>query len=140
MLAKRFCKNFGLLFLGPLIVACVFGISLFFFIKFEVHSLHVNNTTLVTGKPATVSYSISTPPPALVVKRISVGEYTLVRPTESYTRVYLGFVRGFDTSTFGPKTLDYTTSSKPIFNSGRPYNFRRLPKFMRPTATWRSGM
>lgn len=137
---KSAFKTFGFVFIGPFIVACLLGISLFCLWRVEFSGLHVSNTTLVTGKPATVSYSISTPAPSLVVKRRDVGDYTLVRPTSSYTRVYLGFVRGFDTSTLGPKTLDYITSSKPIFNSGRPYNFRHLPKFMRPTATWRSGM
>nr|WEY18168.1 MAG: ORF5 protein [Bamboo rat coronavirus] len=133
-------KTFCIIFIGPFLVACMLGSSLYSLWRVEVNGLHVNNTTLVTGRPATVSYSVSTPAPSLVVKRRDVGEYTLVRPTSSYTRVYLGPVRGFDTSTLGPKTLDYITSSKPIFNSGRPYNFRNLPKFMRPPATWRSGM
>lgn len=133
-------KTFCIIFIGPFLVACMLGVSLYLLWRVEVNGLHVNNTTLLTGRPATVSYSISTPAPSLVVKRRDVGEYTLVRPTSSYTRVYLGYVRGFDTSTLGPKTLDYVTSSKPIFNSGRPYNFRHLPKFMRPPATWRSGM
>lgn len=128
-------KTFCIVFIGPFLVACMLGVSLYLLWRVEVTGLHVNNTTLVTGRPVTVSYSVSTPAPSLVVKRRDVGEYTLVRPTSSYTRVYLGLARGFDTS-----TLDYITSSKPIFNSGRPYNFKNLPKFMRPPATWRSGM
>nr|AYR18600.1 nonstructural protein NS4 [Betacoronavirus sp.] len=140
MLAKIFLRNYGVLFIGPFIVVCVLGVSLFFLFKLEVHGLYVGDTTRVTAKPATVSCSISKPLPPLVVTSLGLAEFTLVRPTSSYTRVYLGGFRGFDTSTFGPKTLDYITSSKPIFNSGRSYNFRHLPKFMRPTATWRSGM
>nr|AAW47241.1 15 kD nonstructural protein [Murine hepatitis virus] len=126
-------------FIGPFIVACMLGIGLVYLLQLQVQIFHVNNTICVTGKPATVSYTTSTPvtPSATTLDGTS---YTLIRPTSSYTRVYLGSPRGFDYSTFGPKTLDYVTSSKPHLNSGRPYTFKALSRHMRPTATWRFGM
>ncbi|ACN89734.1 non-structural protein ns4 [Murine coronavirus MHV-1] len=126
-------------FIGPFIVACMLGIGLVYLLQLQVQIFHVNDTIRVTGKPATVSYTISTPvtPSATTLDGTT---YTLIRPTSSYTRVHLGSPRGFDTSTFGPKTLDYTTSSKPHLNSGRPYTLRHLPKYMTPPAIWRFGM
>nr|QSJ02955.1 non-structural protein ns4 [Murine coronavirus MHV-3] len=126
-------------FIGPFIVACMLGIGLVYLFQFQVKIFHVNDTIRVTGKPATVSYTTSTPvtPSATTLDGTT---YTLIRPTSSYTRVYLGTLRGFDYSTFGPKTLDYVTSSKPHLNSGRPYSLKALPRHMRPTATWRFGM
>lgn len=131
--------NLAAIFIGPFIVACMLGIGLVYLCQFQVQVFHVKDTIQVTGKPATVSYSTSTPVTP-VVTTLDVTVFTLIRPTSSYTRVYLGTVRGFDTSTFGPKTLDYITSSKPVYNSGRPYTLRHLPMFMRPPATWRYGM
>lgn len=127
------------LFIGPFIVACMLGIGLVYLYQVQVKVFHVNNTIRVTGKPATVSYTMSTPvtPSATTLDGTT---YTLIRPTSSYTRVYLGILRGFDFSTFGPKTLDYVTSSKPHLNSGRPYTFKSLARYMRPTPTWRFGM
>lgn len=126
-------------FIGPFIVACMLGIGLVYLLQLQIQIFHVKDTIRVTGKPATVSYTTSTPvtPSATTLDGTT---YTLIRPTSSYTRVYLGKSRGFDTSTYGPKVLDYTTSSKPHLNSGRPYTFRHMPTYMRPTATWRFGM
>lgn len=126
-------------FIGPFIVACMLGIGLVYLYQVQVKIFHVDDTIRVTGKPATVSYTTSTPvtPSATTLDGTT---YTLIRPTSSYTRVYLGSPRGFDASTFGPKTLDYITSSKPHLNSGRPYTFKHLPKYMTPPATWRFGM
>lgn len=127
------------IFIGPFIVACMLGIVLVYLLQFEVQVFHVKDTIYATGKPATVSYSISTSLPPLVTT-LDGTDFTLIRPTSSYTRVYLGTVRGFDTTTFGPKTLDYIIYSKPVYNFGRPYSFRHLSRFMRPPATWRYGM
>nr|UBB42417.1 nonstructural protein 4 [Longquan Niviventer niviventer betacoronavirus 1] len=127
------------IFIGPFIVACMLGIGLVYLLQFEVQVFHVKDTICATGKPATVSYSISTPVPPLVTT-LDGTDFTLIRPTSSYTRVYLGTVRGFDTTTLGPKTLDYITYSKPLYNSGRTYSFRHLPRFMRPPATWMYGL
>lgn len=96
-------------FIGPFIVACMLGIGLVYLLQLQVQIFHVKDTIRVTGKPATVSYTTSTPvtPSATTLDGTT---YTLIRPTSSYTRVYLGTPRGFDYSTFGPKTQDYVTN------------------------------
>ncbi|AFG25752.1 15 kD non-structural protein [Rat coronavirus] len=117
-------------FIGPFIVACMLGISLVYLYQLQNQIFHVNNTIRVTGKPAKLYYSLSTSVTP-VATTLDGTTYTLIRPTSSYTRVYLGKTRGFDTSTFGPKVLNYITSSKPHLNSGRPYTFRHMPKYMK---------
>lgn len=125
-------KIAAILVLTPLLIALVVG-------SFVMSGLDIRNTTNPSVRIGTVCYTISTPPTPVVTFGCD-GRVTLIKPTDTYTSVYLGKFRGFDTSTTGFKTPDYSTSTKPIFTTGKPYNFRHLPRFRRPTLTWIPGL
>lgn len=133
------CKTFAILLLIPFIATAIVSFCILYVCLSQYNTgLLINNTTTPSGKIGTVSYTISTPITPLATTREGF-EYTLIKPTSSYTRVFLGTFKGFDSSTFGLKTISYTTSTNLALNSGRPYNFKHLPRFRRPSATWISG-
>lgn len=131
-------KIIAILVLTPLLIALVVGVCLLH-LSFVILGLDIRNTTNPSARIGTVCYTISTPPMPVATLG-GDGRVTLIKPTDTYTSVYLGKFRGFDTSTTGFKTPDYSTSTNPIFTTGKPYNFRHLPKFRRPTLTWIPGL
>lgn len=92
-----------------------------------------------SAKIGTVSYTITTPATPVFTTGDD-GRVTLIKPTETYTRVFLGIFKGYDASTIGFKTTEYVTSTEPILTTGKPYNFRHLPKFRRPIPSWIPGL
>lgn len=112
---------------------CMFQLSLF-----TLEQL-VSNTTQPSAKVGTVSYTTSAPLWSMCTT-IDHKSYTLIKPSTVFTTVYLGHSKGFDTTTFGPKPGSYVTHIKPILFSGKPYNFRHLPKFLRPQPVWNRGV
>ncbi|AYR18608.1 nonstructural protein NS4 [Betacoronavirus sp.] len=131
-------KIIAILVLTPILVALVVGVLLLYS-SFVISGLDIRNTTNPSVRIGTVSYTINTPPAPMVIYGED-GRVTLIKPTDTYTSVYLGKFRGFDTSITEFKTPEYSTSIKPIFTLGKPYNFRHLPKFRRPTLTWIPGL
>lgn len=95
---------------------------------------NIKTTTRPAGLVGTVSYTTSKPVTPMATT-IDGTDYTNIKPSTVYTTVYIGGSKGVDTSTTGFKTGSYGTSSKPYYNSGRPYNFKHLPKFLRPRPT-----
>lgn len=136
--ARNIVNIIAILVLTHLLIALVVGVCLLY-LSFVISVLDIRNTTNPSARIGTVCYTISTPPTPVVTSGDD-GRVTLIKPIDTYTSVYLGKFRGFDTSTTGFKTLDYSTSTKPIFTTGKPYNFRHLPKFRRPTPTWIPGL
>nr|AYR18662.1 nonstructural protein NS4 [Betacoronavirus sp.] len=129
-------KIIAILVLTPILIALVVGVFLLH-LSFVISGLDIRNTTNPSSRIGTVCYTINTLPTPMV----TFGEDSrviLIKPTDTYTSVYLGKFRGFDTSTTGFGHV--STSTKPIFTSGKPYNFRHLPKFRRPTLTWIPGL
>ncbi len=114
------------------ITVCSYILWLYLFPKDS--GLIVRNTTSPAALPGTVSYIISTPVKSLATT-IDGTTYTIIKPSTVYTTVYLGKFKGLDTSTFGPKPGSYIISTKPILFSGKPYNFRRLSRWLRPNPT-----
>lgn len=123
-------------FIAVLLVSCyILWLSVHPLLDVE---LEFNNTTQPTAKVGTVSYTTSAPIYSLATTVDNTG-YTIIKPSTVFTTVFLGYSKGFDTSTFGPKPGTYITSNKPILFLGKPYNFRHLPRFLRPNPSWISG-
>ncbi|URD31288.1 NS4 protein [Mouse coronavirus] len=130
------CKTYTTLFIGPFMVVVLLCGCLAYAVYLNQQGFNVFTPvkhSIPSASPATLATTLSVP--ASSVFTTDGQDYTVIKPTNTRTTVYLGYIRGFDSTTFGPKTLNYVTSSKPILNSGRPYTFKHLVWFMRPTPT-----
>nr|QOE77328.1 non-structural protein NS4 [Betacoronavirus HKU24] len=103
----------AILVLTPLLIALVVGVCLLH-LSFVISGLDIRNTTNPSVRIGTVCYTISTPPTPVVTSGDD-GRVTLIKPIDTYTSVYLGKFRGFDTSTTGFKTPDYSSQYQAPF-------------------------